>query len=221
VARKKKRERTPTKDDWTRAIDAIKLHSYFDQEPFRTEMVKLARELESDGRAAHRNADWLEGLSTLKVHKVSDRSPRVIWSRFDRWDTKKHSRSAILTKFKRWYDERHFHLIKEQLDQLADGDLRKRDRSLRRQASALLDASEIIDDELERYEEWIEQQRKQRRTTDGRNPSRSLQTLMIFMDTWDLDPVETADKLAEADIIYEPETLKVELWRHRRRTKVK
>src|SRR5262249_13001600 len=159
---KKKRERTPTKDDWARAIDTIKLHSYFDQESFRTEMAKLSRELEIDGWAAHRNADFWEGLSTLKTHKISDRAPRVIRSRCDRWATKKHSRSAILTKIKRWYDERHFHLIREQLDQLVDGELRKRDRSLRRQASALLDASEIIDDELERYGEWIETEREQR-----------------------------------------------------------
>lgn len=235
----------PTKADWAVAINTIKIHGDFDRSAFRKEMEKLARELESEGHRAHRNADWLEGLSYREEWNSVDREltrqgyrqqpgedrtpeekrlldrvmnqhmPNAARARSARWSVREHSRSAIMSRLERSYDESHFRLVKPQLDRLIDGNLYRRDRSLRKLAAVLLDASEIIDDELKTISDFIKAHRKHQETTDGRNPLRALRTLLAFMDKWDLDPTTMSERLAEDDIYYEPETLKTDLWRYR------
>lgn len=236
----------PTEADWADAINTIKIHGDFDRAVFREEMEKLARELESEGHRAHRNADWLEGLSyreewnrvdreltrqgyrpqpgedrTPEEKRLLDRvmnqyMPSAARARSARWGVSEHSRTAIMSRLERKkYDERHFRLVKPQLDRLIDENLYKRDRSLRKTAAVLLDASEIIDDELKTISDFIKAHRKHQETTDGRNPLRALRTLLAFMDKWDLDSTTAAERLAKDEIHYEPETLKTDLWRYR------
>lgn len=245
AARADPTEPQPTEADWAEVINTIKIHGDFDRAAFRAEMEKLARELEAEGHRAHRNADWLEGLSyreewdrldreltqqgyrprpgedqTPEERRTLDRvmrehMPRAVRARSLRWSVREHSRSAIMSRLEqKKYDERHFRIVKPQLDRLVDGNLYKRDRSLRKLAAVLLDAAEIIDDELKTVSDFIKAHRKHQETKDGRNPLRALRTLLAFMDKWDLDPTTTAERLAEDDIYYEPETLKTDLWRY-------
>ena len=197
---RQKRSHEPTKDEWDDAIDAIRLLDNLDRAEFRKEVEKLARELEREGLAAHRDADRLEGLTRF-AHKARDvRSSR-------------YARSAVLTRLGRWHASRHLHAAKLQLDRLGETGLHGPGQ-LRQQAATLLDAAEYIDDTLRMHAERVAELRS---SGQGPRPSVAMNTVETMMIEWDLGPTETAARLAMEGIHVTATSLKMRLSRRRRR----
>ena len=203
------RLRNPTEEDWDEAIDNIKRGGYLDNKVFRRKAELLARELEREGREAHRDADRLEVLSYF-LSKAKDVRPS------------ERSRSAIEARLSRWWnpkkDPRYFHFIDFMLDRLVETGLRMH-KQLRQQAATLLDAAEHIDDELAAHERLIKEVRRRRRKTkgarrQGRRPSRMKAAVISLMISWNVDPEEMYEQLYKRGIRrWQPEALKVERWR--------
>jgi len=213
------RLRNPTDADWDEAIGNIKRGGYLDDKAFRLKIEQLARELEREGREAHRDADRLEVLSYFHW-KAND--VRV----------SQRSRSAIEARLSRWWDPkkdlRYFHFIDFMLDRLVETGLRA-DKQLRQQAATLLDAAEHIDDELASHAHFVKEARRRRKSkkskksrngrrrmksTDGRDPSRMKAAVISLMIAWDVSPEEMYAQLDRRGIRrWQPETLKVERWR--------
>jgi hypothetical protein len=199
VARQK-RAREPTKDEWDDAIDAIKLLDNLDRAEFRKEVEKLARELEREGLAAHRDADRLEGLTRF-AHKARDVRPS------------RYARSAVLARLGRWHASRHPHAAKLQLDRLGETGLHD-PGNLRQQAATILDAAEYIDDTLRMH---VERSAELKSSGQGPRPSVAMNTVETMMIEWDLGPTETAARLAVEGIHVTAASLKMRLSRRRRR----
>lgn len=204
MARKKKRAHDPTEEDWAIALDTFKNLSYLPDDKYRDKIAQLARDLERAGLETHRSADRFEVLS-LFTYKARQVRPS------------EHSRTAILTRVGyRDQTDRHLNLVRFILDRLVETGLRQY-KALRQQAATLLDAVEFIDDHLRWYNDRIAELRRERKTTDGRKPSLMLQHILTMMIEWEVDHEEAAERLATADLHFEPETLRVELWRHKKR----
>ena len=201
---RKKRVHEPTEEEWAVAIDTFKNLGYLAEDKYRTKIAQLARDLERAGIETHRSADRFEVLS-LFTYKARTVRPSD------------HSRTAILTRagYKDQTD-RDLNLIRFLLDRLVETGLRQY-KVLRQQSATLLDAVEFIDDHLRWYDERIAELRRERKSKGGRRPSLMLQHILTMMIEWGVDHEEAAERLAKGDIHFEPETLRVELWRHRKR----
>lgn len=201
---RKKRAHKPTEEEWAVAIDTFKNLGYLAEESYRRKLAQLARDLERAGLETHRSADRFEVLS-LFTYKARSVRPS------------EHARAAILIRagYKDQTD-RHLNLVKFILDRLVETGLRQH-KVLRQQAATLLDAAEFIDEHLRWYNERIAELRRERKSKGGRRPSLMLQHILTMMIEWDVNHEEAAERLAEGDIHFEPETLRVELWRHRKR----
>jgi hypothetical protein len=106
VSRKKFR-REPTEDEWAAEVAEIKLYRDLDRVPFRRSLEQLARKLEELGRAAHRDADRLEGLSMFSDVKFKDVDPL------------KYERGRVEKQLKRSYEEQ-LYFIQPQIDRLIE-----------------------------------------------------------------------------------------------------
>jgi len=204
--------RNPTKEDWDESIDNIKRNDYLEDKTFREKAEKLARELEREGLAAHRDADRLEVLSYFR-----DRAKDVRPS--------ERTRSAIEARLARWWDPkkdpRYFHFIDFLLDRLVETNLRLH-KQLRQQAATLLDAAEFLDEELQVRERLVKElQRRRRRELKlkkkgGRRLSLTKAMVVSVMHAMDVTPEEMYEELSKRGIYrWQAETLKVESWRRR------
>lgn len=155
MVRKKTRAFEATKADWKALTAWISVVCDLDRKKFREEATKLAAVIESEGHAAHRSADLLEGLSIFKG-AVRDVRPSH------------HARSAILAKLARWHDNRHLRLTEGRLDQLVEVGVRDQ---LRQQAAALLDAAELIRSNLRWHEQRLDRRRQVGRRRSPRTKS--------------------------------------------------
>lgn len=72
---RKKFRREPTEDEWNAEVAEIKLYRDLDRPSFRRLLGLLAHKLEELGRAAHRDADRLEGLSMFSDAKFASVDP--------------------------------------------------------------------------------------------------------------------------------------------------
>jgi len=202
----KKFRRAPTDDEWEAAVAEIKLYRDLDRAPFRRSLELLARELEDIGRAAHRDADRVEGLSMFSDTK------------FKSVDSSEYERSRIERKLKRSYKEQ-LYFIQPQLDRLIEPgkggkpNLYYPRGNLRRQAATLLDAAEHIDDELEAHEQRVaELRRLSGKSGNGRRPKTALRRMVRMLIKWNFTPTTLSDRLRESGIAIEPEHLKVASW---------
>ncbi len=191
---RQRRAHEPTKHEWDDTVDAIKLLRDLDQAEFRKKAEKLARELEIQGLAAHRDADRLEGLTrgTFKAKDVR---------------TSKHARSEVLARLRSWDKSGHLHLVARQLDQLGETGLHGPGQ-LRRQAAMILDAAEYIDDTLRVHSERTTGLRS---SEQGPWPSVAMDTVETMMIDWGWGPTETAARLAAEGIHVTAESLKMRL----------
>lgn len=156
--------------------------------------------IESEGHAAHRSADLLEGLSIFKGAARDVRPSR-------------HARSAILEKLGRWHDARHLRLTEGRLDQLVEVGVRDQ---LRQQAAVLLDAAELIRTNLRWHEERLD---KLWPSKAGRTPSVAKNEVLLKMLEWEVGPTEMSARLHEGGVRgkrFKPRPLTSDLSRHRR-----
>jgi len=116
-----------------------------DNAKFREDAATLSDAIEREGYAAHRSADFLEGLSTFKAY-WRDVKPAH------------HARSEIMSRLRRHAeDKRHLRVAEGRLEQLVE--VRTRDQ-LRQQAALLLDAADVIRD-------WLQWHKERDRPVDG------------------------------------------------------
>jgi hypothetical protein len=206
VSRKKFR-REPTEDEWAAEVAEIKLYRDLDRPPFRRSLELLARKLEELGRAAHRDADRLEGLSMFSDAKFKDVEPF------------KYERTRVEKQLKRPYEEQ-LYFIRPQLDRLIEPgnggkpNLYYPRGNLRRQAATLLDAAEHIDDELEAHEQRVAELRRLtgNKSGKGRRPKTARRRMARMLVKWSFTPAALSDRLRKSGIAVEPENLKVASW---------
>lgn len=200
MVRKKTRAFEATKEDWKALTAWISVVCDLDKEKFRDEAIKLAAVIESEGHAAHRSADLLEGLSIFKS-AVRDVRPSH------------HARSAILEKLGRWHDNRHLRLTEGRLEQLVEVGVRDQ---LRQQAAVLLDAAELIRTNLRWHAQRLD---KLWPSKAGRRPSVAKSEVLLKMLEWEVGPTEMAARLHEGGVRgkrFKPRPLTSDLSRHRR-----
>lgn len=201
----KRRALEPTRGDWKGLTAWISVVCDLDKKKFRVEAAKLAVVLETEGHAAHRSADLLEGLSIFTSAARDVRASR-------------HSRSAILEKLKRWYDDRHLRLAEGRLDQLVDVGVRDQ---LRQQAALLLDVAELIRTTLQWHQQRLD---KLWPSKAGRTPSVAKNEVLLKMLEWDVGPSDMSERLREGGIRgnrFKPRPLTSDLSRHRTHSRKK
>lgn len=154
-----------------------------DNAKFREDAATLSDAIEREGYAAHRSADFLEGLSTFKAY-WRDVKPAH------------HARSEIMSRLRRWHaeDKRHLRVAEGRLEQLVE--VRTRDQ-LRQQAALLLDAADVIRDWLQWHKERL---KKLWPSGIGRPPSVAKHEVLLKMIEWEVGPTEMAERLHGAGI---------------------
>jgi hypothetical protein len=174
-----------SESEWTSAIETFKELGELDQESFRKKGKKLVAALEREGREAHRDADRLENLSAFSKVKAEAVRPS------------EHSRSKTLARLEqtpereppRGFTALHLHLVRFQMDRLADTDLNK-PGELRRQAALLLDAAEFLDDTINAHKRKLDELYA-RRSPNGPRPSVMMERIVDMMLYWDMAPTNT------------------------------
>ena len=178
-----------------------------DNEKFRDAAAKLADAIEREGHAAHRSADVLEGLSMFTTAARGVKPAH-------------HTRSAILSRLKRWYGEekRHLRVAEGRLDQLVEVGTRDQ---LRQQAAVLLDAAELIRMNLQWHKDRL---KKLWPSEIGRPPSVAKNEVLLKMLEWEVGPTEMAERLHDAGIRgkgFKPRPLTSRSSRHRTESRKK
>jgi hypothetical protein len=206
VAGRLRRQRQPRKlrpADWDKHIEEIQQKRWLDTKPNRLIARRLAAELESEGHAAHRSADYLERLS--EFYQVGHVQP------FD------HAGKTVRGRLHaKGYTKEHLAIAMWLLDRLAEKRL-DTPRILRKQAAILLDAAQWTKFRVEQHEDQVARLRRRRDVSKGRPPSLGLRAIVDMMIQLDVSVDDAHEQLAARGIHYVHKSLQVELWRYHRR----
>lgn len=196
--------------EWVDTVDALKVLADLDREDFRKKGKKLIRALEREGLEAHRNADRLEKLSVFSDVKTPFVRPS------------EHSRSATVSRLEsesaresaRGFTARHLHLVRFQIDRLAETALDK-PGELRQQAALVLDAAEYLNDALKGHARNLAELYS-RRGPRGPRPSVMMERIVDMMVHWEMTPTDTFKLLsAEGILVISVASLAMRLSRRR------
>lgn len=203
--RKRRQPRKPRQAEWDEHLEAIQLKRWLDEKSYRLKVHELARDLESEGHAAHRNADCLERLSNFhQVHKAqpSEYAAKTVRGRL----------------YAKGYTKEHLAIVMWLFNQLAETRLGTLS-VLRKQAAILLDAAEWAKFKVEHHEQQVARLRRRRGVSGGRPPSLALRAIVDMMAQLNVSADEAREQLAARDIRYGQKSLQVELWRYNRRVR--
>lgn len=189
MARSRKRH-SPTDEEWEQRIAAYKVADALDHEEFRLRLGELARTLEREALHLHRLADRDEHRCSYYSWKVrpSGTSTSILKRLRDKFAQTPDGTSKTSA---------YLQFIEPYLKRLRGPDMRPSAAELRACASALLDASEYIDDQLHEHEDQVRQLRVD---PIGARPKVALAIATTVIDEWDVGPMEVAGRLVDAGV---------------------